>query len=290
MRLRADRLRDRPLAPLARRLGYVRDPRHRRRWRRPGSVLSIRGPQFFDHACGQGGGGAIDLVMHVLGCRFREALDFLDGSPSGIPAAARPEPPAHAPRLRLPPPVPAHWPPVRDFLLRVRGLPHALLQHCRNASSLYADRRRNAVFLCRDRRGTPAGAELVGTRGLPGGAAFKGLAPGSRRARGGFWLSTGSDPPAAVLLVESAVDALSAVALPAPGLPPDSLVVSTAGAARRLPAWLAGLASSPLLCGYDADPAGDQAALALHRQHPHLRRLRPQGAKDWNDLLRLLAR
>ena len=65
---------------------------------------------------------------------------------------------------------------------------------------------------------------------------------------------------------------------------------TTADAARRLPAWIAGLASSPLLCGYDADFAGDQAALALHRQHPHLRRLRPQGAKDWNDLLRLLAR
>ena len=34
---------------------------------------------------------------------------------------------------------------------------------------------------------------------------------------------------------------------------------------------------------------GECAALALLRLHPRLRRLRPLGAKDWNDLLRLLA-
>ncbi len=124
---------------------------------------------------------------------------------------------------------------------------------------------------------------------LPDGSTFKGLAPGSRRDRGGFWLATGSAPPAAVLLVESAVDALSAALLPAPGLPPDSLIASTAGAARRLPRWLDSFPSSRLLCGYDADPVGDQADRALLRQHPGLRRLRPEQAKDWNDLLRLLA-
>ena len=184
-------------------------------------------------------------------------------------------------------PVAAHWPPVRDYLVRLRGLDPALLDHCLLAATLYADRRRNAVFTCRDRSGNPTGAELVGTRPLPGSAVFKGLAPGSRQDRGGFWLTTGSAPPAAVLLTESAVDALSAVLLPAPGLPPDCLVASTAGTARRRPHWLHAFQDLPLLCGYDADPAGDQAAHDLLRQHPRLRRLRPHGAKDWNDLLRL---
>ena len=96
---------------------------------------------------------------------------------------------------------------------------------------------------------------------------LKGLAPGSRRDRGGFWLTTRSVPPAAVLLTESAVDALSAVLLPAPGLPTDCLVASTAGTARRLPRWLQPFQTLPLLCGYDADPAGDQAARALLRLH-----------------------
>ena len=42
-----------------------------------------------------------------------------------------------------------------------------------------------------------------------------------------------------------------------------------------------------LLRGYDADPPGERAALALSRNHPQLRQLRPPGARDWNDLLRL---
>ena len=178
---------------------------------------------------------------------------------------------------------------MRDFLVQTRGLDPALLQSCRHSGTLFADRRRNAVFTCRDRSSTTVGAELVGTCPLPGSAPFKGLAPGSRRDRGGFWLTTGSAPPAAVLLTESAVDTLSAALLPVPGLPPDCLLASTAGTARRLPRWLHAFQDLPILCGYDADPAGDQAALALLRQHPRLRRLRPHGAKDSNDLLRLLA-
>ncbi len=178
---------------------------------------------------------------------------------------------------------------MRDYLVRTRGLDPALLDHCLHAATLYTDRRRNAVFTCRDRSGNPTGAELVGTCPLPGSVAFKGLAPGSRRDRGGFWLTTGSAPPAAVVLTESAVDALSAVLLPAPALPTDCLVASTAGAAHRLPHWLDAFQHVPLLCAYDADPAGDQAARDLLRQHPLLQRLRPLGAKDWNDLLRLRA-
>lgn len=284
LREQADRVRDRALEPLAERLGYRRDPRHRQRWRRDGSLLSIRGSQFFDHAGNHGGGGAIDLVMHARRCGFREAVEFLADGPSAAPD--RQAPASAPPVLRLPDPVAAHWPPVRDFLASVRGLDPALLESCRRAGTLYADRCRNAVFTCRDRCGTPHGAELVGTRPRPDGATFKGLAPGSRRDHGGFWLSTGSAPPAAVLLVESAVDALSAVLLPAPGLPPDCLVASTAGTARRLPRWLAACPDSGLLCGYDADPPGDQAARALRRLHPRLQRLRPLRAKDWNDLLR----
>lgn len=287
LRARAARLRDGALEPLAERLGYAPDPRHRQRWRRAGSVLSIRGAKFFDHACGRGGGGAIDLVMHVRGCGFREALAFLDAGSPPRPAAASNA--VEEPCLRLPAPAPAQWPAVRDYLMRARCLDPALLEHCRRSGSLYADRRRNAVFTCRDLSCRTVGAELVGTCPLPDASTFKGLAPGSRRDHGGFWLSTGSAPPAAILLVESAVDALSALLLPAPGLPADCLLVSTAGTARRLPRWLSAAPSAELLCGYDADAPGDRAAQALSRSHPQLRRLRPPDAKDWNDLLRLRA-
>jgi len=63
-------------------------------------------------------------------------------------------------------------------------------------------------------------------------------------------------------------------------------VASTAGVASALPRWLQAFHAPRILCAYDADPAGDQAAAALRRHTPRCSRLRPVGAKDWNDLLR----
>ncbi len=165
------------------------------------------------------------------------------------------------------------------------GLDPALLDLCRRDGILYADHRRNAVFLCRDPQSQPTGAEIVGTRPAPDGRTFKGMAPGSRKAQGGFWLPAAAAPDA-LLLTESAVDALSALLLLAPALPPDTLVASTAGVAAALPRWLQAFHAPQTLCAYDADPAGDLAADALRLHTPNFSRLRPVGAKDCNDLLR----
>ena len=287
--VRADQVRHAPLAPLAVQLGYRPDPRNPARWKRPGSVLSITGDKFFDHRRGRGGGGAIDLVMHVRRCRFQAAVEFLERHPGRpLPAALPAGPPAPHRRqpLRLPPPADRLWHPVRDFLVTARSLDPDLLERCRRDGLLYADARRNAVFLCRDPLHNPVGAELVGTRPAPDGRTFKGMAPGSRKARGGFWLPANTADLDALLLVESAVDALSALLLLAPTLPPDTLLASTAGVASALPSWLQAFHAPRTLCAYDADAAGDQAAEALRRHTPNCSRLRPIGAKDWNDLLR----
>lgn len=287
--LRADRVRDLPLAALAVQLGYRPDPGNPARWKLPGSVLSISGGKFFDHRRDRGGGGAIDLVMHVRRCRFQAAVEFLErhaGLPLPAPVPASPHIPDRRRALRLPPPADRLWLPVRDFLAAARGLDPALLERCRQDGILYADSRRNAVFVCRDRCQHPVGAELVGTRPAADGRTFKGMAPGSRKALGGFWLPVDTNDLDALLIAESAVDALSAVLLQAPTLPPDTLVASTAGVASALPHWLRAFHAPRILCAYDADPAGDQAAAALRRHTPHCSRLRPVGAKDWNDLLR----
>lgn len=285
--LRAARVRGLALEPVARQLGYRRDPRNRQRWKRPGSVLALAGARFFDHACGRGGGGAIDLVMHAADCSFGAAVEFLEshfGGPAAAPLAAlRARQPPDGPRL--PPPYARSWPAVHEFLHIARGLDPDLLARCRRAGLLYADARGNAVFVCRDPAGAVTGAELVGTRPDPAGRSFKGLAPGSRKARGGFWLPPDRDAPAAVLLVESALDALAVHQFPPPGLPVATLVASTAGVAAAWPPWLDPWHTLPPLCGYDADPAGDRAAAALQRQRPAVRRHRPRGAKDWNELL-----
>lgn len=39
--------------------------------------LVLTGPQFWDTRARKGGGGAIDLVMHLWGCNYREALKRL---------------------------------------------------------------------------------------------------------------------------------------------------------------------------------------------------------------------
>ena len=114
------------------------------------------------------------------------------------------------------------------------------------------------------------------------GSRFRGMAPGSRRAAGGFWFghcSAGSAPP--VFIAEGAIDTLSAAAL---GIG-ASIHASTAGVCRHLPDWLEGFAPASLVCGFDADGAGDGAAAALAAADGRVTRLRPSGAKDWNEML-----
>ena len=63
------------------------------------------------------------------------------------------------------------------------------------------------------------------------------------------------------------------------------LFLSTAGLATRMPPWINAFQLQNIACGYDADPPGDQAAERLIRTNTNLRRIRPIGEKDWNDIL-----
>ena len=112
------------------------------------------------------------------------------------------------------------------------------------------------------------------------------MAPGSRKARGGFWLPCDRNPPALVILAESAVDALSARSLRIEQTrEPGAVVASTAGIASSVPPWIALWKPNRIVCAYDADRAGDDAAHRLAVNNPRVVRLRPSGAKDWNEIL-----
>ena len=270
--LQADALRGIPLERVAAALGYRRDPRDRARWKRPGSILSIHGAKFYDHLSGGGGGGAIDLVLHTRGCRFREALEILAGI---APTPAGPEAETFLQLLD-----PACWPPVLEYLSRKRSLDPAILGACFRQRILGADNRSNAVFIaCGAERSNRTGAELRGTQP---GTPFHGMAPGSRKARGGFWIARRTTPQSA-LIVESGLDAISAFELPE--MKGFDLFLSTAGLANKPPDWIRSFQLHNIACGYDADPPGEQAAKRLIRNHPKIRRHRPQGAKDWNEVL-----
>lgn len=274
-RRRVERLRALPLPVVLAALEASPDPSDPAKWRTARGVLSVTGAKFFNWTLGQGGGGAIDLVLHLQPLGFGQALRWLeDRFGTGAPVQPLSSP---APRaLTLPAPAPHHWPRVQHYLIEIRKLPPSLLTPLVDAGILYADARANAVFLLGETPATAVGAELRGTTAI----AWRGMAPGSRKDRGFF--SVHAACPHALVLCESAIDALSCHALH-----PAYRCLSTSGA-RPDPAWLADLRRQPLpiYCGFDADSTGEAMAQHLIHLHPSVVRLRPP-AKDWNDCLRL---
>lgn len=279
-RAQADRLRALPLPVVLAALEATPDPSDRAKWRTARGVLSVTGAKFFNWTQGAGGGGAIDLVMHLRQVGFGPALQWLEDrfglAPSTQPAAV-----ATVHKLSLPAPAPHLWPRVERYLVEDRKRPRALLAPLVHAGLLYADAHANAVFLLGNAPATAVGAELRGTTSLP----WRGLAPGSRKDHGFFSASAPCAQAQALVLCESAIDALSCLVLH-----PTSRCLSTSGA-RPHPAWLSSLLQQalPVFCGFDADPTGDAMAQRMIELHPAILRLRPP-AKDWNDTLRLQSR
>lgn len=224
---------------------------------------------------GVGGGGAIDLVIHLKSVRFAEALDWLGRyfSDYGPPSSA-----AAAPHLALPlpPPDPNQLGRATAYLVLQRAIPANIVDRLVHSGALFADARANAVFLLLGRNNAPVGAELRGTTG----GTWRGMAPGSRKDLGFF--AIGPDPACAIVLCESAIDAISCFTLHS-----EYRCVSTAGA-RANPAWLAPLFidQSEIYCGFDADSTGDRMADEMIALYPAVKRLRPS-LHDWNDVLSL---
>jgi hypothetical protein len=264
--------------------GAVRDRRDRRKWHTEQGPLSVSGPKFMNWHQGQGGGGAIDLVMHLAGVDFRTAVVWLQqhlaASPPtiGEPALGREPSAATTQRpgaLRLPVPDGRLLGRVRQYLTRRRYLPASLIEPLIESGKLYADSRGNAVFLLvAGKAQRPVGAELRGT----GPRVWRGMAPGTRKDLGYFWI--GAHGSREIVLGESAIDAMSCFQLH-----PQRICISTSGV-RADPPWLRGLTARgyDVLCGFDADGPGDTAAAQMIALHPAVRRLRPP-AHDWNDAL-----
>ena len=265
--------------------GAQRDRQDQAKWHTEQGPLSVTGPKFMNWHGGQGGGGAIDLVMHLAGVDFRTALEWLERHFATRPRArgdstaheAGPESPAPEPprTLRLPAPDARLLGRVRQYLTQCRGLAASVLEPLVQSGKLYADRRGNAVFLLvAGKAQRPVGAELRGT----GPRVWRGMAPGTRKDLGYFWI--GAQGSREIVLCESAIDALSCFQLH-----PQRICISTSGV-RADPPWLDGLLARgyDIFCGFDADAPGDAAAAHMLALHPAIRRLRPP-AHDWNDVL-----
>jgi len=274
-RQRAQRLRTVPLSAVLRLSGAQPDRYDPGKWHTCRGVLSLTGTQFMNWNCGQGGGGAIDLVMHLHQLGFGQALEWLERH-FGTAVIVAQSPSPRRP-LSLPPPSREHLEFVRRYLLKERHLPAALLKPLIDSGSLYADTHANAVFILQGKRHEPVGAELRGTTAI----AWRGMAPGSCKDQGFFAIPT-APGLTQIVLCESAIDAISCHALH-----PQYRCLSTAGA-RPNPAWLTELIGQArqLFCGFDRDDTGEAMARSMMQVHPAVQRLRPS-RKDWNDVLRL---
>lgn len=284
-RRRAARARELPLETVLLLRGAVRDRHDRSKWHTEQGPLSITGPKFMNWSRTRGGGGAIDLVMHLAEVDYRTAVTWLEQHLVLGPVAVGQSTSAasrhgsslakgHRP-LRLPVPNNHLGGRVLQYLTERRHLAFALLEPLVESGKLYADGRGNAVFLLvAGKANRPVGAELRGT----GPRVWRGMAPGTRKDLGYFWIGT----PGAqdIVLCESAIDAISCFQLHA-----GQICISTSGV-RADPPWLRGLIARGyhIYCGFDADRPGDAAAQRMIALHPTLQRLRPP-AHDWNDVL-----
>jgi hypothetical protein len=286
LRRRADLVRNVPLETVLRLRDAVRDRRDPAKWDTEQGPLSVTGSQFMNWGRSQGGGGAIDLVMHLAGLDCGAAVQWLERHAAEYVAVED-----HATRSSAPCPAvsPAVSPlrlplrddrllnRVREYLTNRRQLSATLLESLLHSGRFYADPRGNAVFLMvQGKPNQPVGAELRGT----GSRVWRGMAPGSRKDLGYFWIG---DPNARLLvLCESAIDAVSCFQLRG-----SCICISTAGV-RANPGWLRGLIARDyaIYCGFDTDEAGEAAAAHLTTLYPVVQRLRPP-AHDWNDALAL---
>ncbi len=283
-------VRELPLIDVVPHLGGIQDVKDRQRWDfEHCSVWLGKGnnsQRFYDHRAGKGGGGAIDLVMYIQGCDFKDAVSVLSGL-TGQSGVAKRQTAAQPPVLKskfIPPKdVEKHMDSVLMYLIEKRKLSKKVVESLINSCDIYADSRRNAVFLCHDIDGAVSGAELRGT----GSQTFKGMAPGSKRATGFFTIPY--ENPTELIVVESAIDALSYKTL----FPASSAVlVSTAGVMPGCPIllnWAEKYGVEDIVIAYDSDEAGnlssEQLMTSFRSTGLTLHRRAPWWYKDWNEIV-----
>ncbi len=276
IRNKAALVRNIELVAVLERTGAVADTNDPSKWHTPQGVLSVTGRKFFNWTRAAGGGGAIDLIMHLENYDFTQAVSWLTENFScpAVQTSTKAKPPGSKP-LILPKKDNEGFAQMTRYLTSDRCLPSGLIRALINAGNLYADDRANAVFLLLGKGKTVVGAEIRGTTNRT----WHALAPGSRKDLGCFYVK--NDKCRKIVICESAIDAISYLALD-----PHCMALSTAGAHPN-PTWLLNIIKNgfEVFCGFDADETGEAAAEKMIALYPTVKRLRPTN-HDWNLVLK----
>ncbi|MDO9142182.1 MAG: DUF3991 and TOPRIM domain-containing protein [Methylobacter sp.] len=266
------------LAAVCSLLNLERDEKDPKQFKTDGFRISVTGLKWFDHSAGKGGGGAIDLVMHVKHLSFMAAANYLSSAGGELPTASTKAATAKTTAAATKPPTPNknNLPRILAYLTEQRGLNAALVQWCVDKGLIYADCRNNCVF-----RYGHQGAELRGTGAVQWRSVYGTI-------EHGFILP--ARLPVGVAVLESAIDALSYRQIHR-----DMITLSIAGngnhkiiqqavniaKANKLPVFSAfdsdsgGNVADKILCGYAASDG-----VTVMQDRPR--------RKDWNEQLRIM--
>lgn len=226
------------------------------------------------------GGSNIKFVQEFMGLDFISAVELLSNE-KAIPfhshSISKAEPPKNC-EITLHESTDLSR--TMHYLHNGRGLSIASLEKLTAEGRLSQEEKTgNAVFKIFDENGLLVGAEKVGTSNVRFKSFDKGAADGY-----GFEIVSGK--PANTYFFESAIDAISFADLYPEQR--DYRLVSMAGVKPSVVTeTMKRYAISPeniYLCT-DNDKAGNEIAEKLIARYPAMKRVTPNGAKDWNDIL-----
>ena len=274
--IKANFVRNIDLGTVLERTACIKDRFDKAKWHTPEGAISVTGKKFMNWTKGIGGGGAIDLVIHLKRCDFKTAVFWLANNfPDCAVQTSERTKSISKQSFTLPKRDDARLPQIINYLRDDRYIPKDLIDFLIRSGKLYADNRANAVFLLLGKEKRVVGAELRGTTN----AKWHGMAAGSRKDLGCFCVKISNTKKA--VLCESAIDVISYFTLH-----PNCMALSTSGANPN-PAWLSILIKKRfnIYCGFDSDETGDSLANRMIHLYPAVKRLRP-GKHDWNEVLR----
>ncbi|MBC8550273.1 MAG: toprim domain-containing protein [Candidatus Brocadiales bacterium] len=272
---KTDTLRNIKLESILAFIGAEKNKYDKNRWNTDKGVISVSGLKFMNWTLNTGGGGAIDLVIHLKNFCFKDSVIWLahnfhtttndDDFSLLLPAK---------PLLQLPDRDDSKLSKVMQYLLYDRRIPYDIIGHLIDSGQVYADGKNNAVFLLLGKEKRIVGAELRGITKVQ----WRGMAKGTKKNLGCFYVKTQVSKK--IVLCESAIDAISYYAIYQ-----DAIAVSTSGATSK-PIWLQAIINKgyDIFCGFDSDKTGDCIAKQLIELYPTVKRLRPH-KHDWNDVL-----
>lgn len=272
----ADRVRNIPLNDVMALTGSIRDKYDKHKWHSSQGTISITCQKFMNWSLQTGGGGAIDLVIHLNRLDFQSAVIWLvDRFPACCPVVLSCAQSTGTSTFYPPEKHNHNLPAVIHYLRHHRNIPMGLIKQLVLSGKLYADIRSNAVFLLLGKNKQVVGAELRGTSHKR----WVGMAMNSDKNQGAFFVKATAANH--IIVCESAIDAISYFAMH-----PHCLAISASGSSPS-PKWLHNLVNSELeiFCGFDDDETGNRNADKMIRFFPKIKRLKPL-KHDWNDVLK----